>query len=85
MGDDLPEKFHLAGIANGSYQAGLFAAKNPDRIDRLLLMSPAHFCPPPTQDCNPYAEESTDIHIFSGLKSMEEKDLKNLFKAEYLA
>ena len=45
MGSDLPDKFHLAGVANGGYQAGLYAAKNPDRIEKLLILSPSEFCP----------------------------------------
>ena len=41
MGSDLPEKFHIAGFANGGFQAGLFASKMPQRIEKLLLLTPS--------------------------------------------
>ena len=47
MGSDLPEKFILAGIANGGYQAGLYASKHPERVEKLIVLSPSEFCPEP--------------------------------------
>ena len=57
MKDSLPEKFYLCGIANGGFQAGLYASHAPERIEKLLIMSPARFCPPPTDDFDPYVLE----------------------------
>ena len=48
----------LAGIANGAYQAGLLAAKNPERIEKLLLLAPSKFCPEATSSWDPYKEDS---------------------------
>ena len=45
MKSDLPQQFLLAGLGNGSYQAGLLAAMSPERILKLLLLAPARFCP----------------------------------------
>ena len=50
MGSNLPDQFLLAGIGNGSYQAGLYAAKNPDKVKHLLLMASSKFCPEPRAD-----------------------------------
>ena len=57
MGPELPEKFHIAGFANGGFQAGLFASKMPQRIEKLLLLTPSQFCPAPTGTWNPYRIE----------------------------
>ena len=57
MGSDLPATFMLTGIANGAYQAGLLAAKHPERIEKLLLLAPSKFCPEATSSWNPYKEE----------------------------
>ena len=45
MGIEIPEKFHMAGFGNGAYQVGLYASRNPEKINKLLLLSPANFCP----------------------------------------
>jgi len=45
MRGDLPDKFFLAGFGNGGYQAGLYASQRPDRVQKLLLLSPSQFCP----------------------------------------
>ena len=57
MGKDLPAKFNICGIGNGGFQAGLFAADAPDKISRLLMISPARFCPPPNDEFDPYEVE----------------------------
>ena len=67
MKKDLPDKFHLCGIANGGFQAGLYATYAPERIERLLIMSPSRFCPPPSGDFDPYIlemnlSEVNDVH-----------------------
>lgn len=54
MNTNLPEKFHLCGIANGGFQAGLYASHAPSRVEKLLIMSPSRFCPPPADDFDPY-------------------------------
>ena len=45
MGTDLPEKFSIAGFGNGGYQAGLYASKRSEKIEKLLILSPSQFCP----------------------------------------
>ena len=84
MGTDLPEKFNMVGFANGGFQAGLYASKCPNRIDKVLLLAPSQFCPAPTQKWNPYKKEldpsqsvlsSTSPHLFSGYKDMAIADL----------
>ena len=58
MGMDVPEKFHMAGFGNGAYQVGLYASRNPQRINKLLLLSPANFYPKNydvTSGTHPYA------------------------------
>ena len=41
MDSQLPDKFFLAGFGNGGFNAGVYAAKNPDKVAKLLLLSPA--------------------------------------------
>ena len=71
MGSDLPEKFSIAGFGNGGFQAGLFASKYGQRIEKLFLLSPSQFCPAPTSNWNPYKEDASLAHLYENLKEME--------------
>ena len=54
---ELPDKFYMCGIANGGFQAGLYASYAPEQIEKLLILSPSRFCPPPTDEFDPYILE----------------------------
>ena len=80
MGTDLPEKFSIAGFGNGGYQAGLFASKNGEKIEKLFLLSPSQFCPAPTSNWNPYKEDTvanvgTVPHLYGSLKEMSASEV----------
>lgn len=44
------EKFHLAGLSLGGYMSGMYALKYPDKINKLLLISPAGVSKPVPED-----------------------------------
>ena len=83
MGSELPSKFSIAGIANGGYQAGLFASKYPDRIDKLLMLSPQVACPPEfwTQDEDETDEQKkNNQHIFKSILDTSHSQLVSSLK-----
>ena len=51
---DLPEKFLLVGHSMGGFMSSLFASKHPDRIESLLLLSPAGLHPYDEKTYDPY-------------------------------
>ena len=77
MGDDIPEKFYLAGYGNGAYQAGLYAAAFPGQIEKLLLLAPSHFCPEPQKKNNVYSSD-TIVHVYQEVMGMTKPQLYEL-------
>ena len=69
MGSELPAKFHVAGYGNGAYQAGLFAARFPDKVEKLLLLAPSRFCPEAPKSNNIYTSDSA-VHLFNYTQGM---------------
>ena len=87
MDSQLPDKFFLAGLGNGGFNAGVYASKNPDKVAKLLLLSPAQFCPTPIdEDFDPYQpndlQEVNERHIYLSLKACTHDRLTSVFKAE---
>ena len=67
-------KFHMAGFCNGAYQVGLYASRNPQRINKLLLLSPASFYP------KDY-DITCGIHPYASYKTKPKDDIIAEFKA----
>ena len=87
MGNQLPDKFYLAGFGNGGFNAGVYAAKHPDKVAKLLLLSPAQFCPKSIdENFDPYKindlKEVNERHIYSELKACTHDRLTSIFKAD---
>ena len=74
MGMEIPDKFHIAGFGNGAYQVGLYASRNPQRINKLLLLSPASFYP------KDY-DITCGIHPYASYKTKPKDDIIAEFKA----
>jgi pimeloyl-ACP methyl ester carboxylesterase len=51
---ELPRKFYLAGHSFGGYQAAQFASKYPERVSKVLFISPPNFVNFDPENYNPY-------------------------------
>ena len=75
MGQRLPPKFYLAAHSFGGYQASLFACKHPDRIKKLLLMSPTSFETYDADKYDPYTMRIGDDDV-PGTKEQTDRKVK---------
>jgi pimeloyl-ACP methyl ester carboxylesterase len=71
----LPNKFYVFAMCGGSYPLGLYAAANPDRIEKLFLGSPVgiHRGPRP----NPYEHRTVSHADILPSKKEVDQMLKN--------
>ena len=82
MGAALPSKFCIAGIGNGGYQAGLFASKCPERVEKLLMLAPQVVCPTEALAGPGDVLEDAYLHIFKDKLEIPHQQLVSSLKYE---